>query len=147
MKIVPAMLSAVLFVTAPAWAVLGEYEASVNSDQQSLRGELRTIPREGYSIQQITSRDGTVVKEYVSPQGLVFGISWRGPAMPNLQELLGAYFAQWQQAQRSQAHRRGPLVLRTDKLVVESGGHLRAFHGRAYVPNLMPNNIRAEVVQ
>ena len=147
MKYALAVLLALLLEGGPAWAVLGEYQSSVNSDQQLLRGEVRAIVREGYSVQQITAKDGTVVSEYVSPGGMVFGISWKAPMMPNLQQLLGASFAQLQQAPRSRARRRGPLVVRTDQLVIESGGHMRSFHGRAYLPGLLPNNVSAEVVR
>jgi hypothetical protein len=147
MRITVTILLALTLGAAPAWATLGEYESSITSDQQLLRGKLQTIPRQGYTLHRIASPDGTVVKEYVSPEGRVFGVSWQSPTLPNLRELLGTYFAQFQQASQSQARRRGPLVLRTDRLVVESGGHLRAFHGRAYVPSLLPQNISAEVVR
>lgn len=147
MKSVLAVFMLLLLGSAPAWAVLGEQEASIKSDQKHLRGQVRAIVREGYSIQQISAADRTIVKEYVSPEGMVFGISWQGPTMPDLQQLLGSYFTQFQQASQSRLRRRGPLVLRTDQLVVESGGHLRAFHGRAYVPNLLPKNLSEEVVR
>jgi hypothetical protein len=147
MKTILAVWLGLILGTTPAWAVLGEHEGSVTSDQRYLRGEIRAIARDGYSLQQITAKDGAVVNEYVSPAGLVFGISWQGPTMPNLQQLLGSYFAQFQQAPRSRARRRGPLVVRTDRLVLESGGHMRSFHGRAYVPGLLPYNISAEVVR
>ena len=137
----------VLLSTAPAWAVLGEYESSVSLDQQSLHGAVRAMVREGYKLHEITAANRTVVREYISPAGLVFGISWQGPTMPNLQQLLGSHFAQFQQAAQSRTRHRGPLVLRTDNLVVESGGHMRFFHGRAYVPGLFPPNVPVEVVQ
>lgn len=132
---------------APAWAVLGEYESSISLDQQVMRGEVRAMARQGYSVHQITGADRSVVREYVSPDGRVFGIAWQGPTMPNLQQLLGSYYAQWQQAGQSRTRQRGPRVLRTDQLVVESGGHMRAFHGRAYLPGLLPKNLSAEVVR
>lgn len=147
MKTALAVVLGALLSTAPAWAVLGEYESSVSSDQQYLHGEVRAVVRQGYTLHQITAANRTVVKEYISPAGLVFGISWQGPSMPNLQQLLGSHFAQFQHASQSQTRRRGPLVLRTDKLVVESGGHMRFFHGRAYVPSLFPPNVPVEVVQ
>ncbi len=144
--------------STPAWAVLGEYENSVASDQKMMHGEVRAIARQGYSVQEIKSGERTIVREYVSPSGLVFGVAWHGPAMPNLQQLLGSHFAEFQQmreaynagssqTERSSAQRRGPIVLRTDRLVVESGGHMRSFHGRAFVPSLFPQNIAPEVVQ
>lgn len=147
MRIALAVFLALLLGEGPAWAVLGEYEGSVSLDQQVVRGERRSIARQGYMLHQITSPSGMTVNEFVSPAGLVFGVSWHGPTMPNLQQLLGSYYVQFQQASRSRVRRRGPLVVRTDKLVVESGGHMRSFHGRAYVPGLFPSNIRADVVQ
>ena len=132
---------------APAWAVLGEYESSISADQKVMRGEVREMTLQGYSVHQIAGADRSVVREYVSPDGLVFGISWQGPTMPNLEQLLGSYFAPWQQAAQSRTRHRGPLVLRTDQLVVESGGHLRSFHGRAYLPGLLPKSVSAEVIR
>lgn len=147
MKTAWAVLFAMLLGATPGWAVLGEYENSVTSDQQVMRGQLRTVAGQGYSLHQITAAGGAVVKEYVSPAGRVFGISWQGPAMPNLQQLLGSYFSEFQQAARRQARRRGPVVLRTDKVVIVSAGHMRAFQGSAYVPSLLPENVTAEVVR
>jgi hypothetical protein len=137
----------VVLGSAPAWAVLGEYDSSIGIDQKVMRGEVRALTMQAYAVHEITGADRTVVREYVSPQGRVFGIAWQGVAMPNLQQLLGSYFAQFQQASQSRQRRRGPLVVRTDQLVVESGGHLRSFHGRAYVPGLVPTNLSAEVVK
>jgi Protein of unknown function (DUF2844) len=140
-------LSALLLGSAPAWAVLGQSVESVQSDRESLKGRLLTIPREGYSVHQISRDDGTVVKEFVSSDGKVFGVTWQGPAMPNLAQLLGTYFPQFQEAARTAIHRRAPVALRTSELVVESGGHMRAFHGRAYLKSLIPNNLTQADVQ
>jgi Protein of unknown function (DUF2844) len=138
---------ALLLGAAPAWAVLGEPLSSVQSDQTYFRGKLMRLPRQGYELHQITAPDGTAIREYVSPEGTVFGVSWQGPAMPNLTQLLGSYAADFHQTSQSPHGRRGPLVVRTDRVVIESGGHMRAFHGRAYVPNLVPNNLTEAVVQ
>jgi Protein of unknown function (DUF2844) len=148
MKRAFAVLFAMALGAAPAWAVLGEYENSVASDQQVMRGELRTVAGQGYSLHQITAGGGAVVKEFVSPTGRVFGVSWHGPAMPNLQQLLGTYFPDFQKAARgNRMRRRGPVVLKSDKVVIVSAGHMRSFQGLAYVPSLMPENVTAEVVR
>lgn len=126
---------------APSWAVLGQPVKSVRADQARMRGQIRSITRTGYSVQQITARDGTVVKEFVSPAGIVFGVSWQARTMPNLSQLLGSYFPQFQQARQARSHRRRGVILRTNQLVVESGGHMRAFHGRAYVPAFLPSGV------
>ena len=149
MKTALGVLLSLLVGVGPAWAVLGEYESSVGLDQQAMRGEIRKEARQGYNLHQITAADGTVVREFVSPAGLVFGIAWQASHMPNLQQLLGSNITELQQALQSKTRRHsgGPLIVRTDKLVFASGGHLRSFHGYAYVPNLVPKNITTEVVQ
>jgi len=147
MKKIILVLTALFLSIVPAWAVLGQSVESVRSDQVQLRGQLRSTTFDGYSVHQINSADGIIVKEFVSPAGTVFGVSWAGPTMPNLSHLLGAYFTQFDQAPKSSVRRRGPVTVRTDQLVVESGGHMRAFHGRAYVTGLMPGNISAEVIR
>jgi hypothetical protein len=43
--------------------------------------------------------------------------------------------------------RRAAVVLRTGDLVVESGGHMRAFRGRAYLPGLVPPELGAAGVR
>ena len=147
MKTACAITLLLLFGAHPAWAVLGQPLQSVTDDQQRLHGELRAVSHEGYTVHEISSAGGMVVKEYVSPGGMVFGVSWQGPAMPNLPNLLGSYFPQFQQAAQSSPHRRGPVALHTDQVVVESGGHMRAFRGRAYVPSLIPSAISEAVIQ
>ncbi len=141
-------LSSVLFLGAmPAWAALGESANSVRLDAQQFRGEVRTTTAQGYSVQEIRSPDGTVIREYVSPSGVVFGIGWEGPTVPNMSQLLGAYFPEFQQAARARGHRRGPLMLHTEHLVVEAGGHMRAFYGRVYLPSSLPNSVSEAVVK
>lgn len=148
MKItVRATFAVLLLGAAPAWAVLGEPVASVQSDQRFMKAQVREVAGEGYSLHEIKASEGTVVREYVSPEGMVFGVSWEGPSMPNLQQVLGSYYAEFQKAAQSPHRRRGPLVVQTDKVVIESGGHMRAFHGRAYVPSLVPNTLTQAVVQ
>jgi len=146
MKTISGVLLVLVLGAGPAWAVLGEYESSVSLDQKYLRGEDRVSLAQGYKLHQITSANGAVVTEYVSPQGRVFGVSWRAPFIPNLEQLLGSYLTPVQQA--APARRRGgPFIVRAGDLVFVSGGHLRAYHGSAYVPSLLPQNVAGEVVR
>lgn len=147
MKRFITLLAVLILASAPAWAVLGKPVTSVHTDQLRTGGQLRAVYRSGYTVQQITQPDGLVVEEYVSPAGMVFGVSWHGPVMPKLADLLGAYFQDFQQAGHSAARRRRAVVLRSDRVVVESGGHPRGFHGRAYVPSLVPGNVSPAVIQ
>ena len=142
-----AVLAVLFLLSAPVWAVLGESVRSVQADQQRLRGQVIALARQGYSVHQIKAADGNVVREYVSQEGMVFGVSWKGATIPDLHELLGSYFPEFQQAVQSPHRRRGPVAVRTAHVVVESGGHMRGFHGRAYVPSLVPTNLTQAVVQ
>lgn len=132
---------------APARAGLGDTAASVQSDRVSMKGQLRARSEAGYSVEEITAASGTVVREYVSPAGVVFAIGWYGPAMPNLQQTFAGYFTQFQaavQARRAQQPRlRGHnhLEIHTPSLVVHAFGHMRQYFGVAYVPALMPANL------
>jgi Protein of unknown function (DUF2844) len=146
MKILLAAFVVLLVGSTPSWAVLGEYENSVSTDQQRMHAQLREAAGRGYSIKQLSSGNGNVVREYVSPAGLVFGVAWQGPTMPDLRQLLGSYFGQLQQASQSR-RRRGPLMIKTNDFVLVSGGHMRSFRGAAYMPSLLPANVSAEVVR
>jgi hypothetical protein len=147
MKIAIAFIAFLFLQATPSWAVLGQPVTSVSSDQQHMRGEIRSASYTGYSVQQITAPDGDIVKEYVNA-GTVFAVTWRSRTMPNLQQLLGSYFTQFQQAsQAGSRRRRAGLILRTNQLVVESGGHMRAFRGRAYIPSLIPSNVPLTAIQ
>jgi len=148
MKTALGILLILALGTVPAWAILGEDESSVSLDQGNIGGKIRAETYPGYRLHQITSPNGAVVKEYVSPEGKVFGISWQAPFMPNLQQLLGSYFTYVQEAAGLRRQRRGgPLVVRTNDFVFVGGGHMRSFHGHAYVSSLLPPNVSAEVVQ
>jgi len=146
MKSIAAVLLILASSTIPVWAVLGQSRDSIRSDAQSLKGTLTTTEMSGYSVHQIQRNDGVVLKEFVSPEGKVFGISWRGPSMPNLSQLLGSYFPAFHEANQS-TNRRGPLSIHAGPLVVETGGHPRAFRVRAYVANLLPRGVSEDVVQ
>lgn len=147
-------LGAVLLAGAmpPAQAGLGAQVASVEADRVSMKGQLRIRSEPGYSVQEITAANGGTVREYVSPSGVVFAVSWSGPAMPNLQQTLGSYFTQYVTAakmQRATGRRAGHnhLEIREPSLVVHAGGHMRQYFGLAYVPSLMPQNLSISDLQ
>ncbi|MDA8348878.1 MAG: DUF2844 domain-containing protein [Pseudomonadota bacterium] len=150
MKSTPAaalVCAAVLYFTAalaPAQASLGQRAASVNADLMRIKGQIRLSTGAGYRVDEITTPQGTVVKEFISPADIVFAVSWRGPVMPNLAQTLGSsYFGMLTAAERQQRALLGHnhVQLRTPQLVVHAGGHMRQFFGVAYVPSLLPPNV------
>ncbi len=147
MKSILTVLLILMAGNLPAWAALGDDVSSVDSDLRVLGGQRRILRNAGYTLHQITAQDGSVVKEFVSPGGRVFGVSWQGHSIPNLQQLLGSYMTEVQQGQRMQIVRRRAVLIQTDNIVFSSSGHLKSFRGRAYAPSLVPGNVTAEVVQ
>src|SRR5580698_5630048 len=86
----------------PAIASLGAYEGSVQNDQVSMRARVRTNNTGAYTIHELKSPLGTVVREYVSPGGRVFAVSWQGPFLPDMKQILGRYFGQYSVAAKEQ---------------------------------------------
>ena len=149
MKNILGVLLILTLGTVPAWAVLGQYESSVSVDQQYLRSADSVQAFQGYKVHQLTTANGTIIREYVSPKGLVFGVAWQARFMPDMQQLLGSYVTKLQTASRNQTqvrHLRG-LIVKTDDFVFVSGGHMRSWKGSAYVPSLVPSNVSVEVVR
>ena len=131
----------------PAWASLGDDVATVETDAQVIHGKRIMLARVGYNLHQITTPDGSVVKEYVSPAGMVFGVSWQSHFLPNLRQLLGSYLTNFQQGQRTRVIPRRAVTVQGDNFVFSSFGHHGFAKGRAFVPGLVPANLTVEVVQ
>jgi hypothetical protein len=119
----------------------------VVTDQTKLHAKRAVVERQKYTIHEITGKDGTLVREYVTPAGKVFGVSWTGPTIPDLGQLLGTYNAEFQTAIHTKRGRRGSAAIHNSELVVESSGHTRAFHGRAYLNSMLPSGVTEDVVQ
>ena len=131
------------------WAVLGDPASSVETDRVALAGQLRMIPAQLYTIQEITTSE-LVVREYVS-RDTVFAVAWRGRRPPNLVSLLGSYFQEYQEAAAAAASNgprmRGMTRIQGSRVVVETGGHPGDIRGRAYIPSLLPSGVTKEMIQ
>jgi hypothetical protein len=141
------LLSIMAAAVCPAGATLGGSAESVVTDQSKLHAKRAVVERRDYTVHEITRDDGTLIREYVTPAGKVFGVSWTGPTIPDLAQLLGPYNAEFQNALHSKRGRRKIAVVRNSDLVVESTGHTRAFHGRAYLNSMLPSGVTEDVVQ
>ena len=140
----------ILSLPSSLLASLGGDVTSVRADHAKMQGTLRTSTGNAYTLHQIQTATGVAVKEYVSPVGKVFAVTWNGPFHPDLRQLLGAYYDEYTQAvqsQRAQRRGRGPLLIQHAGLVVQISGHMRSFAGKAYVPQQLPAGVRAEDIQ
>jgi hypothetical protein len=142
-----APIIALVAIPGLAMASLGGDVASVQADGVHLRGALAVREMPQYSRHEIAQANGTLVRQYVSPSGQVFAVSWQGPVVPELKQVLGAYFDQYVGAAKAARIRRAPIVIQDASLVVVAAGHPRAFSGRAYVPSLVPPGVDPEALQ
>lgn len=136
-----------LSLAGSARAELGGNAASIEADRAHMLASVRQTPSQNYTVHEITTPSGTVVREYLAPSGQVFAVAWNGPMMPDLKQLFGANFARFQAAAQSRGMRRGPFMLSAPDLVIHSGGHMRSFYGRAYLPQLVPANVSVDEIR
>lgn len=112
----------------------------MSQDAAKLSGTVQVLDHATYRVHAIDTAAGAEVREFVNPQGKVFGVAWNGPTMPNLRATLGKYFDQAAAAAARTKHgSHSRLEIREGGLVVESSGHPRAFSGRAYLPSALPD--------
>jgi hypothetical protein len=132
-----------------AVASLGGTATTVEADRARMQASLHMTRKQSYTVHELHAPNQVVVREFVSPTGMVFGVAWQGPSRPDLQQLLGGFFEHFTQAAKAQkAQRPGrQLLVQEPGLVVQSGGHARAFYGRAYVPQMLPAGVQPEEIQ
>ena len=135
-------------VTLPAVAGLGGDAASVDADVAKMKGQARVTPVAGYTMSEITLPSGTVVHEFISAEGKVFAVSWRGMAVPDLSQTLGTYFTEYKAAATATPHAsHHNLTVQQPDLVVRTGGHMRKWYGQAYVLSLLPPNFSLDEIK
>ncbi|NNM81855.1 MAG: DUF2844 domain-containing protein [Burkholderiales bacterium] len=141
---VPMLLAGLLF-PAQSRADLGGNPASIAADGHALNATLRSQPSTLYKVSILQLPSGTVVKEFSdNATGTVFGIAWQGPFMPDLKQLLGSHYNAYVGAMHAKM---GPGSVDTPGLVVRSDGHMRAFSGQGYLPNLLPSGVAPSEIQ
>lgn len=134
---------------APTLAALRGDVASVEADRVHLNGVIHTTPGAGYSVQEISTAEGAVVREYVSPEGKVFAFSWQGAKRPDLPQLLGpARYTEFMKAATSvrQPDRRHASV-QLPGFVVYTAVRMGHFYGRAWAPDLVPTGVSTDEIK
>jgi hypothetical protein len=145
-----AIVLLTLGVSLQSFAALGGTLDSVESDQSHMKASVKVTTAGTYTIHELKASSGTTIREYVSSDGRVFGVTWEGPFIPDMQQLLGTYFEQYAKgvkAQREAHVGRRPLNIEMSNLIVQASGHMRAFYGRAYDPGLLPAGIGADDIR
>ena len=125
-----------------ASATLGEPEVTVQTDVVRAHASIKSSQdRATYRVHEIQLPSGTVMREFVAPNGNVFAVAWQGPTRPDLRQALGQYFDAYALAPRSKLADRRHVQIQQGDLVVQAGGHMRALSGRAYLLSAVPSGV------
>ncbi len=132
-----------------ALASLGGDTASIETDAAALRATPITRPSPVYTVREIVGESSVDVHEFTNNRGVVFAVRWSAPAIPDLRLLLGSYFGRYTDAlaRLRQAGIHRSVRIASPELVVESSGHLRAYHGLAYLPSEVPAGVTTTELQ
>ena len=144
------LLLASMALAQPGFAVLGGKEESVELDRQIFSGGKDTATSyEAFTVHEFVS-GGVTVREYASPSGTIFGLVWKGVNHPDLSSILGGYYSDYRKISTSRIKKRGHhpySMTQSPSVIVEKFGHMRAVHGKAYVPALFPEGVSAFDIQ
>jgi hypothetical protein len=140
-------LTALVFPSL-SFAALGGDVSSIEADKTHMKAAIRTPTADRkYTVHEMQTPSGTLVRQYVSAAGKIFAVTWQGPTMPDLKQLLGTYFTEYDRAARENSAGHNRLGVQSSGLVVHSKGHVRAFSGKAYVPLMLPQGVTVDEIQ
>jgi hypothetical protein len=144
------ILSPFFWQESNAYATLGGTTDSVKLDQVALHAiEKGTTNKSNYSIKEILV-GGTTVREYISKDGHIFGIAWKGVSHPNLRILLGGYAAGYHRdvkERRPQHRHRRHYCRNANGITVQKWGRMRKNQGRAYIEKLLPTGVKPDEIK
>jgi len=137
----------IVLLTAQAtasWASLGDGEGAIVGDRMRMRA-LHSVTRgPQYSVHELKAADGSRVREYVTPNGIVFAVSWKTLYKPDFADILGSRYPAFADS-LMQAARRGGIQRQFRHqgadLIVLSTGHLNVYAGYAYSQSLLPSGL------
>lgn len=138
-----ATVVAVLCASTDALAELGgtmptQANSTGAASQALLNGALR--------LRTLTDAGNTTINEYATNTGRIIAYKWQGPTMPDLRALLGKYADSYRTGAAASApngNLHASRVARPD-VIVESGGPMRGYAGRAWLPAALPSGVTAD---
>jgi hypothetical protein len=145
-----ALLAAALLAAgmSTGWAALGGKPVQLGPHVAAAKSQAASTGQAAYTVSQKALDSGTTVREYLDAQGNVFAVSWSGPFLPDLKEILGEHFETLAAQQRNQrAGGRSPLHIRQSDVVIDSEGHMGAFQGRAWLPAQLPAGFDPQAIK
>ena len=116
--------------------------ASGTSDQSA--AVIHQADNSALRWQETTDANQIRVRQYVSTNGLVYAVSWDGPAMPDVSTLLGTRFERYRQGATAALENANGLRsshVDGNDFAVETSVRLREFSGRAWLPDALPAGV------
>jgi len=143
-----ALFAALLLaLTTPSFARLGEPETLIKAEATQLGASLLEERTATHKIVTLDTPAELRIRQWVNAQGRVFAITWAGPVMPDLAQLLGRHYTAFREAAERGHSTRSAVRLDTPEVVIESAGRMRAFRGRAFCPPMLPAGVRPEDIR
>jgi hypothetical protein len=140
-----ATLLGFLMLAPTAHAALGEGRDSVQADSRALGAATPVVTStERYELHESRTADGGVIRQYVNAQGSVFAVTWSSRFRPNLEQLLGAHYAEYLSAARGRAANHHVFSVATPGFVLGIVQRPRGSAGTAHLPALLPAGVRPE---
>ncbi|KVR39545.1 DUF2844 domain-containing protein [Burkholderia ubonensis] len=136
---------------APMSPPADDHTATVRALQRAMRaadGSSASAP--AYTVRELSLASGTVIHEYASAAGTVFGVAWRGPSMPDLGQVFGSYLPQYKagvEAAHAARGWRAPVSVDSSAIVIRTGGHMGSFSGQAWLPQALPAGVTGNDIQ
>lgn len=132
-----AALSATVGASGAAPTPTLSNQNTQNAESTLLNGTLR--------LRTLIDAGGTTINEYATSTGRIVAYTWAGPTMPDLRALLGKYSVSYRAgaaAATPDGNLHSSRIARPD-VIVESGGPMRGYVGRAWLPNALPPGVTA----
>lgn len=142
-----ALLS-LLTAASAAHAGLGQARAVVLEDRSAIAARsmtTRSMPT--YDRTEITTAEGTSVREFSARDGGVFAVDFSGPTMPDLKAVLGTHYDDYLAAARSQRGSHHVVSFATDDVVVTIVKAPRGFSGHAHLPAAVPAGVDVQTLR
>ena len=161
MNLVKVALAAAALAPLASYAALGAAPGAGVAPQPLLRAatsnaasasiststSTSTSTSVAYTVRASRDANGVIVREYVLPSNVVFAVTWDGPVRPDMSALLGSYLPNAVAASAMRARGTGPLIERNGDFQIESAGAPGHATGKAFLPRLVPTNVRVEDLQ
>ena len=147
MRATPFLSAMLLAYAGVSHAALGGLPEQFNTESTASVSSVSAAVS-NYIVRDTTLAMGTHVREYVSGSGVVFALTWDGPFLPDLKALLGKHFdTMAAESTRLPRAGRSRMAVSQPEVVINSGGHMRAFEGSAWVPAEFPTGFTADDVR